>query len=137
MLRCALSNDDLSYHGLKMLATCYYCGKNYKASLDLLTEAMANPEPLLIPDVVIGGILASLRLDGKRKTKSLYQNVLKLFPLSVREDWTMSSVMQKVGFTSLMGLLNDLLEQSGRIDVEEIDIFNVPRSYDGENEENQ
>ncbi len=136
MLYCALLNEDLSYHGLKMLATCYYCGKDYKAALALLRMAIDEPEQmLLIPDVVIGGILASLRLDGKRKTKQLYREVLQHFPLSVREDWTMSSVMQKVGFTSLMGLLNDLLEQSGRVDVEEIDIFNVPRYYDGETEE--
>lgn len=133
--QCLRRNKMLNYAGYKMLATALYCSDNFEQSI-LLLSAVLDDEPAgLMPDVITSGLLSLIRTGQKRVAKTVFKKVTKAFPLSIREDWTLTSSLEHLGFTSFMSMVHAMLERRGPIDIEEIDIFHFPHNYRENDEE--
>lgn len=133
ILDCLRRNGALTYQGSKMLASALYCSDNFDAAADLLTLALQEDDTNLTPDVVVAGLMALLRQGKKRQAKQMFKKVMEQFPLSIKEDWTMASTLESIGFSSVMGLIHSLLEKSGPVNPEELDFFRFPANYDNAN----
>lgn len=134
VLQSLRRNKALSFRGYKMLASALFCAEEYPAAIDLLESALEGETEAVMPDVVTAGLLSLLKTGQKREAKKMFKRVMGLFPLSIREDWTLTSTLESIGFSSFLGLVHTLLEKPGPIDAEEIDIFHFPLNYNNDNE---
>lgn len=120
--------DMLNFSEYKMLASALYCDNNYEEAAQLLDQAIESEEKALVPDVVIAGLLSYAKLGKKSEAKSVFEKVMQLFPLSIKEEWTLSSTLESIGFSSFLSLYHNVLEKPGEIDTRELDIFHFPLS---------
>ncbi len=134
ILQCLRSRNELSYAGYKVLATTLYSSKSFTAAIDLLNSALEHENDALTPDVIIAGLVSHVHLGQKNEAKRAFEKIMTRLPLSIYNNWTMSSTLQSIGFSSFLGHFNTLLETPGPIDPGEVDIFHFPSFEDTDND---
>lgn len=133
ILQCLRKHNELTFSGYKALATALLCSKSYAEAAELLNSALDNEYDALVPDVIIAGLVSYAYLGQKSEAQRAFKTIMTRFPLSIRGEWTLSSTLESVGFSSFLGHFNTLLEKNEPIDVNEIDIFHFPFSDNSNN----
>lgn len=134
ILQCLRKRNELTFAGYKALATALLCSKSFVEATELLNSALDSEHEALVPDVIIAGLVSHAYLNQKSEAQRVFEIIMTRFPLSIRGDWTLSSTLESIGFSSFLGHFNTLLEKNGPIDVNEIDIFHFPFSENYNND---
>lgn len=130
ILACLRRNADLDYNGYKMLATALYCGEQYKDSVALLEDALASRNgAYLMPDIVAGGLMSLLRSSSKAAVKKMLKRVVDAMPMSIKEDWTLSSAIESIGFGNFISILSTSIDHLNKNDIDDLDFFRFPANY--------
>lgn len=130
ILACLRRHGDLDYNGYKMLATVLYCGESYKDSIALLEDAVNGRDgTYMMPDIVAGGLMSLLRTSSKADVKKMLKRVVDSMPMSIKEDWTLSSAIESIGFGNFISMLSSTVDHINKNDIDNIDIFRFPANY--------
>lgn len=128
MLTVLKAHDMLDYQAMKLYITAMYCLDMFDACIAEFNDIIDNHEDMLMPCVVIGGIMAYLKKGEKRPAKLAMKKLMEMFPLHIRDSWTLASNLESIGMSQFIAAVNAILESPGQIDVSAIDIFDFPSS---------
>ena len=132
VLQIVYAHDALDYQLLKVLATAVYCSGDYRMSIQMLKTALGKDDPqiLLSPAVVGGGLMAALRTaKTKKSVKELYDRVVDAMPMNIKDDWTIAGGIERLGFQSFMSMMEVMIKEFGKYDIDQVDPFIFPSCY--------
>lgn len=112
-----------------LFVSALYTSKNYERCIEVYEHIIHHAHSLLTPDVAVAGLLSYARIKTKAQCKKAFTTFQKNLPMSNSDVWHIGSELETVGFSTFLGMYQALLNRSGALDADSIDIFKLPASY--------
>lgn len=120
----------LDFRGKRLFVSALYTGERYDRCTGMLEEAVRNGKTeMLTPDLLIAGLLSYLHLGKTGECKAMVNKITEFMPLNIQSEWTISSTLETIGFSSFMAMLNHALAEPDGNALDYLDIFTLPDSY--------
>lgn len=108
-----------------ILSSAIYLSGNYEAVITTLEQYIEAHDQSVPTDLVLAGLLAAIKVGGKRQVKKLFEGVKSLMPLQISSAWTLMSPLTQFGFSTFMHSLEMDLKQPGKLSFD-FDMFTPP-----------
>lgn len=118
----------LSYQGHKLYFTALYCMGDYATCIERLDNIIEVHPEMLMPDIVIAGIMSYLQRGDKKAARKAMKRLMEHFPMTIKEDWKLSSNLESIGMSHFISAVQATLESGGPINTAELDIFRFPNT---------
>ncbi len=129
VLKVLYDADKLTFDQKGIYVSALYTGGEYRQCADMLQSTLNISPGDITPNMAVAGLLSLLHLKKKGDCKRALNKIHANLPIAMKTDWTLTATLETIGFSSFIGMLEKLLSMPGPVDLDMIDIFQLPDSY--------